>query len=416
MALTTTRVGGNSGTTTSLGSGTLSPTVASGDLLVAYISQGTGGALFSGVTDNSGSGSWTQLGVGANSASTEGVWFYKWANGSETVVTATFSSSAAADMVVTKTTGWVNTHSTTPPEDSDENVAHITTAITTSPIGMGTVTSTTASAVVIAWISSDGLGTITDSRSVSDGASYTETANQGTQIYTYAHEKSSTGTFSPQYSYTDSGDQVYAASAVFGDSAPAGGTTVSVPLGTLTLTGFAPTVTATANQTVAVPVGSLTLTGFAPTVTASDHKTVAVPSGSLTLTGFAPTVSVAPVGSDVTVNVPLGTLTLTGFAPTIAVSDNKTVSVPLGQITLTGFAPTVTATQNVTVSIPTGQLTLTGFAPTVTGSVVASKGSRTWTESEYKLNQRLRKLAKQQSYIEDDEEALAILLASIIRR
>lgn len=412
MALTTTKVGGASATTTSLGSGTLSPTVAAGDWLVAYISQGTGGALLTGVTDNSGSGSWTLLGTGANSASMEGAWYYKEANGSETTVTASFSSSAAADMVVTKTTGWTGTPTL---QDSDENVSHITTAILTSPIAMGTVTSTTASAVVITWVVSDALGTITTGQSVSDGAAYSAVGDQGTQIYVFAHEKSSTGTFSPSFSYSDTGDQVYAATMVVAD-VTSSGTTVSVPAGSLTLTGFAPTVVTTANRIIAVPVGTLTLTGFAPTVTASDHKTVAVPAGSLTLTGFAPTVSVAPAGSDTTISVPAGSLTLTGFAPTVSVSDNKLVAVPLGQITLTRYAPTVTATQNVTVSIPKGQLTLTGFAPTVLGSTVASKGSISWNESDYKLNQRLRKLAIQQSYIEDDEEALAILLASIIRR
>lgn len=69
-----------------------------------------------------------------------------------------------------------------------------------------------------------------------------------------------------------------------------GGTTVSVPAGSLTLTGLAPTVTATANVSIDVPAGSLTLTGNAPTVQTTANAEIAVPSGSLTLTGYAPEV------------------------------------------------------------------------------------------------------------------------------
>jgi len=192
---------------------------------------------------------------------------------------------------------------------------------------------------VLAFFTADQPGLIGGSRSVSDGSSYTEGADgNGTdeQVYLFYREVSATGTYSPVYSFTGTGDQVYGASAVFGDVSA--GTTVSVPAGSLTLTGYAPTVVTTANQTVAVPTGSLTLTGYAPTVVASDHKTVSVPSGTLTLTGYAPTVSVA---ANVLVSVPSGTLTLTGYAPTVVTTANQTVSVPSGTLTLTGYAPTV---------------------------------------------------------------------------
>jgi hypothetical protein len=76
----------------------------------------------------------------------------------------------------------------------------------------------------------------------------------------------------------------------------------------------------------------------------ADHKSIAVPLGTLVLTGFAPTVT---VGDAVVVDVPLATLTLTGNAPTVTASDHQTVSVPLGELVLTGFAPDVEATANV---------------------------------------------------------------------
>lgn len=65
-------------------------------------------------------------------------------------------------------------------------------------------------------------------------------------------------------------------------SAAAGGYTP--PTGTLTLTGFAPTVTQDA--TVAPATGTLILTGYAPSLTQS--TTLSPPTGALTLTGFYP--------------------------------------------------------------------------------------------------------------------------------
>lgn len=126
-----------------------------------------------------------------------------------------------------------------------------------------------------------------------------------------------------------------------GDTAPTsagGGVTVAVPAGSLTLTGNAPTVTATANKLIAVPAGALTLTGFAPTVVTP--RTVAVPAGALTLTAFAPTVR---VGADKIVSVPTGSLSLTALAPTVTTTANVSVSVPAAALTLTGYAPTVLA-------------------------------------------------------------------------
>lgn len=82
-------------------------------------------------------------------------------------------------------------------------------------------------------------------------------------------------------------------------------TDTSVPTGSLSLTGFAPTVA----LTIAVGVGALTFTGFAPT--AGESVPVTVPAGSLTLTGAAPSAVVA-IGA----HPGVGSLTLTGFAPT----------------------------------------------------------------------------------------------------
>lgn len=144
-----------------------------------------------------------------------------------------------------------------------------------------------------------------------------------------------------------------------------GGTTISVPAGSLALTGFAPTVSATDNQIIAVPAGALTLAGFAPTVNVGANQSISVPAGSLTMTGFAPTVN---VGVNQNIAVPAGSLILTGFAPTISTSANQTIAVPVGSLTLTGFAPTVVQTAHQTISVPLGTLVMAGYAPTVSAS------------------------------------------------
>lgn len=131
-------------------------------------------------------------------------------------------------------------------------------------------------------------------------------------------------------------------------------TIISVPAGSLTLTGNAPTVVNPV--ALAMPVGALTLTGFAPTVVT--NVTVPVPAGALTLTGFAPTVV-----TNRTVSVPAGTLTLTALTP--AVVTNVGVAVPAGVLTLTGYEPSVLLGDQQIVQVPAGELALTGFAPDV---------------------------------------------------
>ena len=162
-------------------------------------------------------------------------------------------------------------------------------------------------------------------------------------------------------------------------------TIIAVPVGSLTLTGFAPTVEI---SHVAVPgVGTLALTGQIPTLVQTNNHIRAPPVGSLTLTGQIPTVNITqaidvPVGSltltgniptlQITqaIPVPVGSLSLTGFAPTVI--QTFSIDVPVGSLSLTGLAPTVT--QGFSIDVPLGSLTLTGLAPTVERSFVATPG------------------------------------------
>ena len=123
----------------------------------------------------------------------------------------------------------------------------------------------------------------------------------------------------------------------FGPSAGAG-TTVAVPVGAVSVAGYAPAVTATAHQTIGVPAGAVSLAGYAPTVSTSASQTISVPAGAVSLTGYAPTVFTTAV---TTIAVPAGAVSLAGFAPSVSYTTHAYIDVPKGAVGLTGYAPTV---------------------------------------------------------------------------
>lgn len=157
------------------------------------------------------------------------------------------------------------------------------------------------------------------------------------------------------------GDNTYGFQAFTVDDLAAGGTTVSVPAASLTLTGYAPVAAATNHQTISVPVASLTLAAYAPDAAASAHQYVDVPVASLSLAGYAP---VANATAHQFVEVPSASLALTGSIPVIAVSGNQTIDIPVGSVALVGYAPGVLATDHQTINVPAGVMSLTGYAPT----------------------------------------------------
>lgn len=113
---------------------------------------------------------------------------------------------------------------------------------------------------------------------------------------------------------------------------------------------------ATGSVEVTPPTASLTLTTFAPTVTASDHKSVTVPTAELATSLFAPSVTVG-----VRVTPPAAELAIATFAPLV----EHEIIVPVASLELTTFAPTVTAGTGVEIVVPTAALALTAFAPQV---------------------------------------------------
>lgn len=110
--------------------------------------------------------------------------------------------------------------------------------------------------------------------------------------------------------------------------------TVEPSTATLTLTTFAPTVTATGGQSVTPDTASLTLTTFAPTVTAPRNVTPA--SASLALTLYAP-----DVATPREVITGVASLTVSTFAPTISTTGNRNVIPGTAALVLSAYAPTV---------------------------------------------------------------------------
>lgn len=124
--------------------------------------------------------------------------------------------------------------------------------------------------------------------------------------------------------------------------AAGGGVSITVPLGTITITNNVPVVGAGAS--VAVPLGTITLSDLAPTVSASSGgASVSVPVALITITGNVPV-----VGAGASVTVPLNQITVTGNAPTVTASADTLIAVPLNQLAITGHLPTVTAAELLT--------------------------------------------------------------------
>ena len=159
---------------------------------------------------------------------------------------------------------------------------------------------------------------------------------------------------------TNPGSAVLGWGFAFGDGVGGGATEVLPGSGSISVTGSAPTVTASDNKSVSPGAGSVAITGHAPTVAVSDHQTVAPGAGTVSLTGYA--ISVA-VSDHQEVAPGAGSVVVTGYAPTIQVGDNQEVAPGAGSVTLTGHAPTVSIP--FAAEVPAGSVSYTGYAPSV---------------------------------------------------
>lgn len=119
-------------------------------------------------------------------------------------------------------------------------------------------------------------------------------------------------------------------------------------------------------------VGTVVLTGYAPTII--QPQAVAPGAGSLSITGYAPTVSQA-AGQNVTPAA--GMLSLSGFAPAVTQTGNQTVLPAAGPLAVTGYAPTITqASPSPNVAPSAGSIVIAGYEPTVIQSGGAGRPRR----------------------------------------
>jgi hypothetical protein len=162
-----------------------------------------------------------------------------------------------------------------------------------------------------------------------------------------------------------------------------GDVSVTPTTGTLTVTGFAPTVAAA--STVAPAPASLSASGLAPTVaagavcgpipaalaaqgqapTVAASSTAAPAPGALAATGLAPTAAASAAAEPST-----AALNVTGFAPDATTTGAFSAEPQAGTLALAGLAPSVEA--HVAVEPAPGALAATGLAPTTSAEAIAA--------------------------------------------
>lgn len=133
-------------------------------------------------------------------------------------------------------------------------------------------------------------------------------------------------------------------------------------VGSIAFTGYAPAVTQTANQSLSPAVGAIALTGYAPTLAQTANQSVLPGVGALSFTGYAPSVT---QGAGQNVLPGVGSMAFSGFAPAIAQTLNQFVSPGAGSVTFTGFAPIIAQSANQAVLPAAGGLAISGYAPSV---------------------------------------------------
>jgi hypothetical protein len=151
---------------------------------------------------------------------------------------------------------------------------------------------------------------------------------------------------------------------IIGKASSGSAVTASIGLGSVQVTGLAPTVSAAVSA--AIGAGSVQVLGLAPSVSAA--ATAAIGAGTVQVTGLAPSVSAAASAA-----IGAGAVTVTGLAP--AVSAAVSASIGAGAVQVTGLAPAVTAAVGATAAIGAGSLQVTGLAPTVSAAATAAIGA-----------------------------------------
>lgn len=155
---------------------------------------------------------------------------------------------------------------------------------------------------------------------------------------------------------------------------------LSVPVGSITITGLAPTL----SLVIPIPAAALVITATVPVV----GYGIPVPAGSITIAGALETlafgiypqagsISIAGLApaSDISglISVGAGSIAITGLAPTLG----EAVEIPAGTIIFNGHPPSPTT--QIQASIPVGSIVITGLAPTAVGQIIVPTGTISFT-------------------------------------
>lgn len=284
------------------------------------------------------------------------------------------------------------------------------TPVTFSDFNTNAIASYTGTAgnLLLVWVSTQGQKTFTASGCTAIATAVNSDSNIGNGWVGYVTATGSAQTIGATFS---GADNLRVTIIEIQASTPSTGITVTPSIATLTTTGYAPTVTASANQVVTpgtlslidtmyIPVilvsnhqvvvpaiATLVTTGYIPTVTATNHQSVTPSIATLVTTTYAPIVTVSNnqlvtpnfvalslTGNPPSVLVPLiltpNTLALvtTKYIPSILVSNHQVVTPNTVALITTKFIPAVNLSNNQSVTPPIATLILTTFAPTVTAS------------------------------------------------
>ena len=140
----------------------------------------------------------------------------------------------------------------------------------------------------------------------------------------------------------------------------AAGTEVVVPLATLVVTAYPPTVVAIAHINIEIPETGLLATAYAPTVFASDLIEIEIPASALGATPYAPSVSIT---QHVNVEVPFAGAVIATYVPVAEVTAHIDIEIPAALLQATTYAPSMAAGESIDVEIPSVAVVVVGYAP-----------------------------------------------------
>ena len=154
----------------------------------------------------------------------------------------------------------------------------------------------------------------------------------------------------------------------------------------LTVTGFAPTISRSANQAVSPAAAGITLTGYAPVLSQTGNQALTPGASALAISGFAPTLTQS---GNLGLQPGAAVLAISGFAPAISQTTGSGIQPGPASLSIAGFAPTLAQTANVSLSPGASPIVITGYVPSIVNSGEQGQSLITLTEAKQYLDMAL---------------------------